>query len=387
MRIGFDISQTGRLKAGCGYFAESLIRCLAEIDSENEYILYSTFGDTYWDPGWPTATCQIDGPQLQRGLGHRTFEAAQLFWSNPPADAETQLGNPDIIHSNNFFCPTKLQNTRLIYTLYDLSFLEHPEWTTEQNRIGCFAGVFNASLYADSIIAISEFTRRNFLEIFPHYPAGRIVVIYPASRFTSHADFARPVDLPPLQPGHFWLNVGTLEPRKNHQQLVQTYARLKAHLGHTFPLVLVGKQGWLMENFEMTIDSIGLRQDVILLGYVDDRTLQWLYQNCFAFVYPSLFEGFGLPLLEAMSLGAPAIASDVTSIPEVVGEAGVLVDPLSDEAIYRAMLSLSTDVELRATLKERAIQQAAKFAWQTTARAVLECYTEVLSRCRIFTDR
>lgn len=379
MRIGFDVSQTGRLKAGCGFFADSLIVHLAEIEGEDKYILYPTFGDVYWDSSWPTGTREINRPNFRRGLAHRTFEAAKLFWSNPPSDIEVRLGSPDIVHANNFSCPVGLRKARLVYTLYDLSFLEHPEWTTEENRIGCFGGVFNASLYADLIVAISEYSRRHFLGIFPHYPADRVVVIYPASRFLTRGDVSRPGSLPPLQPHQFWLNVGTLEPRKNQRGLLRAYARLKAHLGKPFPLAMAGSRGWLMDDFEQTVDELGLRQDVLLLGYVDDATLQWLYQYCFAFVFPSLFEGFGLPVLEAMSLGAVAIASEVTSIPEIVGDAGILVDPLNEEAIYRAMLHLSGDAGLRSNLKARAMQQATKFNWTAAASAILGCYREVLS--------
>src|SRR5215475_744240 len=106
MRIGFDVSQTGRLKAGCGYFADSVIRHLAEIDETNEYILYPTFGDFYWDPNWSGAVCHINRPNFRRGLGHKRLRMAQHFWAAPSADLEAQLGDPDLIHVNNFFCPT-----------------------------------------------------------------------------------------------------------------------------------------------------------------------------------------------------------------------------------------------------------------------------------------
>lgn len=377
MRIGFDVSQTGRDKAGCGFFAESLIRHLAALDSDNEYILYPTFGDLYWDPDWPRTTCRIDRPNFRRGLGHRTYEALRAFWSNPPPDLEAQLGNPDLIHSHNFFCPLGLKRARLIYTLHDLSFLEHPGWTTEQNRIGCFTGVFHASLYADLIIAVSEYTRRHFLDTFPHYPAERVVVIYPASRFSGSEKIPRPESLPSLQPERFWLNVSTLEPRKNHLRLLQAYARLKAHLGETFPLVLAGGRGWLIEDLEQTLEELGLQQEVIQLGYVDDEALQWLYQNCFAFIYPSLFEGFGLPVLEAMSLGAAVIASKTTSLPEIVGSAGLLVDPLREEEIFQAMLRLSTGEIDREKLKEQALRRAEAFSWKRAAQEVLRLYREM----------
>ena len=386
MKIGFDVSQTGKSKAGCGYFADSLIRHLAEIDSENNYILYPTFGDLYWDPEWASGTCRIHRPNFQCTSGNKTLAAAKVFWNHPSADFETHLGNPDIIHSNNFYCPTGLYNARLVYTLYDLSFLIYPEWTTEQNRTGCFDGVFNASLYADFIFSISRYSRKHFLEIFPHYPADRIVVVYPGSRFIGPREISKPEKLSILKPDKFWLNVGVIEPRKNHQGLLQAYALLKGNLGKTFPLVLAGGRGWLMDDFEEKLEALNLRQDVILLDYVDDETLQWLYQNCFAFIFPSLFEGFGLPVLEAMSLGAPVIASHVSSIPEIVGQAGILVDPRNEERLAQAMRKLVTDPNFRIDLKEKTIQQASQFPWKSAAGAVLQAYREMLSRDRLFSE-
>jgi glycosyltransferase involved in cell wall biosynthesis len=379
MRIGFDVSQTGRLKAGCGYFADSLIRGLSEIDTKNEYLLYPTFGDFYFDPEWNTTTVKVDGIRIRRGLAHETQDAARAFWSRPPVDVEAQLGHPDVVHANNFFCPTTLRKAALVYTLYDLSFLEHPEWTTEANRSGCFDGVFNASLYADRIIAISQFSRRHFLETFPHYPSERVVVVPPASRFTHRAVIANPEGLPPLAPEQFWLSVGTLEPRKNQRRLLRAYAELQVRWGRTFPLVLVGGQGWMMNDFEELVTELGLGSDVILTGYVSDDTLQWLYQNCFAFVYPSLFEGFGLPALEAMSCGAAVITSTTTSLPEIVGSTGVLVDPWREEAITGAMRQLSVGEIDREMLKRQGLEQAGRFSWRQAAEQTRDVYHEVMS--------
>src|SRR6185369_12988003 len=120
MRVGFDVSQTGQAKAGCGYFADSVIRNLATIDAENEYILYPTFGDFYWDPAWPSTTCHIAQANFRQGLGHRTVAEVQSFWRSSPPDLEVRLGSPDIVHANNFFCPVGLRHARLVYTLYDL---------------------------------------------------------------------------------------------------------------------------------------------------------------------------------------------------------------------------------------------------------------------------
>jgi len=377
MRIGFDVSQTGRLKAGCGYFAESLIRRLAELDSENEYILYPAVGDLFWDPECATETFRADHANFRRLDAPADFEQSKSFWRTPPADFEKQLGEPDVFHANNFFCPVGLQRAKLVYTLYDLSFLEHPEWTTEANRIGCFTGVFRASLYADLIVAISEHSRRCFLQTFPHYPPERVKVVHLASRFQRRDGLPRPASLFRLQPERFWLSVCTLEPRKNHRRLLAAYARLKARRSSVFPLVLAGGKGWMMEEFERTLGEFDLGEEVILTGYLDDAALQWLYQNCFAFVYPSLFEGFGLPVLEAMGLGAPVITSNVTSLPEVVGTAGLLIDPENESEISAAMSSLLDSEALRDELRREGMEAAGRFSWATAAQTMLGLYEEV----------
>jgi glycosyltransferase involved in cell wall biosynthesis len=374
MKIGFDVSTAGTTKTGCGYFTYSLLHALAEIDSHNHYLLYPTFGDHYWDPDWEKTFAKIPRRNFQQSLRHRTYTGMQTFWRHPPPDTYRQLGQPHIIHSNNFFCPGALSTAQLVYTLYDLSFIEYPDHTLEETRIAAFHGVFNASLYAKHIIAISEYTRRHFLAAFPHYPAECVSVVYPASRFSFRINLATPSSLASLSAEKFWLSVGTLEPRKNHQRLLKAYAQLKTGMPNGFPLVFAGVRGWLMKDFEKQIADLGLQDDLVLLGYVNDAELQWLYQNCFAFIYPSLFEGFGMPVLEAMSLGAAVIASNTTSLPEIVGDAGLLVDPKSEDSICRAMKRLSDDSVLRRNLHSKACERSQLFSWQTSARQVLDIY-------------
>ena len=382
MRIGFDVSQTGKAKAGCGYFAESLIRHLAQIDQYNEYILYPTFGDSYFDSSI-SFVCKINQNNFRNGLRYFLSHHARDFWRNPPINYETPLGEPEIIHANNFFCPVRLYNARLIYTLYDLSFMEFPEWTTEQNRTACFNGVFNASRYADFIVAISENSRHHFLEVFPHYPRDRIVVMHPASRFSSSVEVDKPNSLDLIQTERFWLCAGTIEPRKNHRLILRAYAKLKKCMGHPFPLVIAGGEGWLMGEFRADIEGLGLSEDVILLGYVDDYTLQWLYQNCFAFLYPSLFEGFGLPVVEAMTLGAAVITSNTSSIPEITGPAALLIDPRQEEELFQAMRKLILDQEFRVALKNKALEQARAFSWNDAAVKMLELYQTALQQPKL----
>lgn len=380
MRIGFDVSQTGANKAGCGYFADSLVRELVDLDTHDEFVLYPSFGNGAWDATWPRSTIRLDRPNVRLGLGHRIANDLDTFWRRPPPDLETQLGDPDIIHANNYFCPTTIRRARIVYTLHDLAFMDHPEWSTEANRLTCFDGAFNASLQADHIVAVSEYTRQHFLASFPHYPSDRISVVHQASRFTATAGGSeRPVRLRHLTPDRFWLTVATLEPRKNLERLVRAYRRLAADVGGIPPLVLAGGRGWHSEQLEQELAEPVASGLVMRLGYVSDAELNWLYSNCFAFAFPSFFEGFGLPVVEAMSLGAPVVVSNTTSLPEIVGEAGLQVDPWDEDALFVALRSLTRGEVDRQQMRHRSLTRAREFSWRRAAEQVLQIYNTLAS--------
>lgn len=378
MKIGFDASQTGFQKTGCGYFAHSLITHLAEIDRENTYLLYPTFGDSYWDPQNGENTVKFPYPNTLQGKGHSSFLEAKIFWSNPPDDCESFLGAPDIVHANNFFCPVNLKRAKLVYTFYDFGYVQHPELTSEENRTVCFEGNFNASLYADWVITISETSRRQFLKIFPHFKRDKTAVVYPASRFQYSVDCPRPGELGDLSPGGFLMNVGTLEVKKNQIGLVKAYARIKRYLNHSLPLVLIGKDGGGLAAIQKTVQELQLTREVRILPYANDEALQWLYQNCFAFVFPSFFEGFGMPIMEAMALGAPVVASNSSCIPEITDGAALLVDPRDEEEIAEAVMRLALGEIKREELRYKGFERSASFSWQKTAEEVLACYERAL---------
>ena len=374
MRVGFDISQTGNGKAGCGYLADSLIRAFVDLPGAPEFVLYPTFGDVFWDEHWEKNTFQHPQRRWPRKLDPHNWESSRRFWRNPPEDLERKLGSPDLIHANNFFCPKGLKTARLVWTLHDVLFLEHPEWTTEANRLGCFQGSFDASLRADFIVANSEYSSNQFRHFFPHYPADRIAVTHLASRFLDRP--AAPPSAAPsgLVPERFWLAVGTLEPRKNIASLLSAWRR--------FPdppkLVITGGQGWMMED--LTRLAAGL--DVMATGYVDDLCLQWLYENCGAFIFPSRAEGFGLPVLEAMSCGAPVACSQTTAMPEVAGGAALYFDPDDEDSLLNALVTLRSEPGLSERLRSASRRRAQEFRWEDTARRVLEVYHETLRRPR-----
>jgi glycosyltransferase involved in cell wall biosynthesis len=384
MHIGFDISQTGSGKAGCGYFAHALIKAMLELVPEHRYSLFPSFGDFYFDASMPIRN-PYSGRDAHYGPRHLSRETSRKYWSGE--GVESSLGNPDVIHANNFWCPTQLASSRLIYTFYDMGFAVDPGWTTEANRVGCFDGVFRSAMAADWVVAISEASRTHYLSVFPHFPEDRIRVIYPCSRFAnSSVQGKRPKALDDFPAGGYWLNVGTIEPRKNQRRLVEAYARYLSLGGAPMPLVLAGGKGWLMEDFQKDLSELGIDAQIVMTGYVTDDELIWLYRNCYANLFPSLFEGFGLPVLEGMQYGAPTLTTHSTSIPEVAGEAAILLDPEDTEGWAQAMLGLAANTDERDQLSLASREQAKRFDWKISAAALLQLYEEALAsskRCDV----
>jgi len=376
MRVGFDISQTGRGKAGCGYYAFGLIQALEAADRRNRYILYPAVGDLFWDPECAHATFAPSKANFERFPAPVDFDASRQFWLDSRPGFEERIGRPDVFHANNFFCPWGFKKARLVYTLHDLSFLKEPRWSTEANRIGCLQGVFKASVGADWIMANSEFSRLDFLKTFPHYPKERTSVVYPASRYRMGGTSIRPA-IDGLEPGKYWLSVGTIEPRKNYAALLDAYRILRRQRPVTAPLVVCGGKGWLMEDWQRDLEGLMPGKDVIATGYLADAELTWLFENCFAFVYPSLFEGFGMPVLEALSLGAPVLCSNATSLPEVAADAALYFDPRSPESIASTMALVAGNDGERSRLRTAGPARAALFSWDASAAQLIELYARV----------
>jgi glycosyltransferase involved in cell wall biosynthesis len=377
MHIGFDVSQTGSGKAGCGYFAHAMIRAMLELAPTHRYSLFPSFGDFYFDPLMPVVN-PYRGPRVRYGPRHLSRESAAAFWNAPAVEAA--LDHPDVIQANNFWCPVQFAASRVIYTCYDLGFMVNPGWTTEANRVGCFEGMFRSAVAADWVVAISASTRASYLRAFPHFPEERIRVIHPCSRFADpDCEARRPKAMGDIAKGSFWLSVGTIEPRKNQLRLAQAYARYLALGGTPMPLVFAGGSGWLMEGFERTLQELGIRAHVVMTGYVSDDELAWLYRHCYANLYPSLFEGFGLPILEGMQFGAATVCSDSTSMPEVAGDAAILVAPEDIEGWARAMLLLAANRRERDRLAAVSKVRAAQFDRKASAGALLSLYEEAIS--------
>ena len=381
MKIGYDISQTGFGKAGCGVVAAEFLRAFDRLRPPHEFVLYPVVGDFFLDPDWRLNVIRPSHLHWRLGPVPSSLDRARRFWCHHPESLESRLGRPDLLHLHSFFAPTGLPHTRIVWTLHDLDFLLHPDWSEESNRFGCFQGALNASLGADLVVSVSDFSRRQFLDIFPHYPEDRTVTVPLASRFDPNSGPpARPSELATLPNRDFFLTVATLQPRKNLPRLLHAWSQLRQQHPGCPNLVLAGGEGWLSAGLHDILRSLPGHDGVFTTGYVSDSALAWLYHNCFAFVLPSLAEGFGLPALEAISLGAPSVVSLVTSLPEVVGNAALLIDPESVDSIAGALQSLYLQPELRARLRYAGPRHAASFSWDQSAQRLLDLYQITLAR-------
>jgi hypothetical protein len=372
VKIGFDVAQTCEEKAGCGWAADLLIRALAVAAPQSEFFLYHQFGSRLnWSirSGTHLAEANVSEPfgRVSVRRARKILEAA--------AQSGTPLpGNPEIVHANSFQAP-RVGPAHLVYTVYDISFWIHPEYTTEANRIICQAGTLDAIERAKGFVFISRNAQNEFERLFPGLLERRGILATVAclgSRFptveTSRSSFAN---------GH-WLAVGSLEPRKNYETLLSAMESYWPRSVVRRPLTIVGGQGWKSETLRARISSLQSQGIVHFAGYVADDQLSELYRYAFALLFPSHYEGFGLPILEAMSQACPVITRNHSSLTEVGGTAAIYAE--NDPAqIADKMLQLENDQDVYTTVSNQSLLQAAKFSWKKAALEVLELYAKLLA--------
>jgi glycosyltransferase involved in cell wall biosynthesis len=284
----------------------------------------------------------------------------------------------DLLHGLAFALPLAWRGKALV-TLLDLSFMRFPRLFNRGNRLYLGVAARLAAHQARRVLTISEYARHEIVRLLG-VSCERVTTTYCGvdSRF-------RPLPAAEIEefrqarqlPKRFILYLGTLEPRKNVATLLHAYARVRALVQDAPPLVLAGAPGWLYEETLSTVDRLSLREWVHLPGFVpEDEQAHW-YNAATVFAYPSLYEGFGLPPLEAMASGTPVVTSNASSLPEVVGSAGLLVDPLDPDALASAVARLLEDSGERERLRAAGLEQAAHFSWARMAETTIQCYEEV----------
>ena len=377
LRIGFDVAQTCQERAGCGWYADSLARALVAAEPGNAYYFYQHFGR--WANEDTSAGTYFEAPGVHHPLRALGAGDAAALWRDVRTGAQAAPGEPDIVHANSYQAPP-VGGAKLVFTVYDVCYWTHPEFTTDGNRLHCQQGVFEALERADGFLFISESSRREFNRILPGWleRSGKPSVV---TLLGPRGVPLVPADDPaaPVAPAGYWLAVGTLEPRKNYETLLDALDLYWARSPHPLPLRIAGGGGWKSDALKEHLATLEAQGRVQRLGYVPDAELTRLYAGTQALIFPSWHEGFGLPVLEAMSQGAPVICSGTSSLPEVGGDATLYVDPASAESICQAMLALEADSARRVRLVAAGRQQAACFSWRITARQTLEFYRQVLA--------
>jgi glycosyltransferase involved in cell wall biosynthesis len=287
------------------------------------------------------------------------------------------LHSQEILHSPSpAAVPPTAPGQRLVVTIHDLAFLVQPELFPRAWRLMYRAALARAVRSSDAIITVSRHTAEDLIRRTS--VDQRKVHVVPLAASLPPSDADRDSALSRLKvPKPYVLFVGTLEPRKNLVRLVRAYQRMAAR-GGPHALVLVGPMGWHPQPLLRAISQEG-PGDIVLTGAVGPGELDALYRGAAAFVYPSLYEGFGLPVLEAMSRGTPCVVSSSSSLPEVAGEAALPVDPRSVVGLAEAIERVTSDPELAGRLREAGLARAARFSWDDTARGTLDVYKSVLS--------
>ncbi len=363
MRIGIDARTTYYRKAGIGQYILRLIEGLAEVDSRNEYLILQSRKDK---------DILAHGSNFKRVSlwtpSHHRLEQFTL-------PLEINRLNLDVLHSPDFIPPFRC-SCKSVITIHDLAFLLYPHFLTRESA-RYYGQIDQAVIHADHIIAVSEATKRDAIRLLG-VPERKITVIYEAASPIYHPldkeEARRKVGERYGLNDDFILFVGTIEPRKNLPTLLRAYRQLLDDYRVEANLVVAGRRGWLFEEvFELT-DELRLTERVHFLGRVPVGDLPYLYNAAQLLVLPSFYEGFGLPPLEAMACGTPVVVSNVSSLPEVVGDAGLLVDPEDAPGLAVAIWRVLTDEELRVELVGKGLKRAKCFSWEKAARRTLEIY-------------
>lgn len=402
MHIALDYTTGIYPGAGVARYTRSLVEALARLDQHNRYSLfYANRGLPRGTPEEQQARALMRAYPNFRGVAvplsvREMFAVWQRLRMPVPVDLFT--GRCDLLHSPDFVSPPHRTGADVI-TVHDLSFLVVPECAEPGLAAFLSKTVPGAVRRADRIIAVSEQTKRDLVRLMGVAPA-KVTVVHNGVDERFRAAGRGELEAERMQrdalrrklglPERFVLHVGTLEPRKNLVRLIAGYAQaVRAMQGaDKVALVLAGRKGWLYEPIlaagaRVNSEGADTGARVVFVDYVDDHDLPLLYRMAEVFAYPSLYEGFGLPVAEAMSCGTPVLVSEDGALAEVVGAAALVVDAHSVDGIADGLLRLLGDAELRQRLSEAGRTRAARFTWEAAARQVLDVYREVGQRRKL----
>jgi glycosyltransferase involved in cell wall biosynthesis len=371
MHIAIDAHSVGNQLAGNETYALNLIEALAEVDQSNQYTLYVTRQSAIdrFANRWPNF-------KIKRTVPHTPLVRIPVTLS-----AELRRNPVDVLHVQ--YTAPPLAPCAVVATIHDLSFEHLPETFNRRSRAQLRLTVRRTARKAAQILTLSEFSRQDIIATYSIAPDR--VSVTPAAAASHFKPIEDETELRRIREAYgierdYILSVSSIQPRKNLIRLIEAYSCLRGLRpeGKLPQLVLVGKRGWLDNETFRAAQRHSANNDIAFTGYVAEKDLPALYSGATCFVYPSFFEGFGLPVLEAMQCGAPVIAGNRTSIPEVVGKAGLLFDPFDTNSLVQALTRVLDDSEYRAVLRMQGLERARQFDWKRTARMTLQTYQKAV---------
>ncbi|MGH2772478.1 MAG: glycosyltransferase family 4 protein [Actinomycetota bacterium] len=374
MRLVFDSSPfrydpaTGRGPSGVAKWSLGALSELAKQNPKSELIGISP---GLKPPTLPAASIGANVAYKTIPVPSRIHRVMELMRLQPPV--ERWVGGIDAVIGNAYI-PPRTNKAPSVPIFYDMSVLTHPGMHPKQRVVYIGSQLRRVARSANVIVTISQSVRREIVEYF-NVPPGRVYVAYPAWQpvaFPGNSAVGKAEDFQKTLPSEYLLFVGTIEPRKNIAGLVTVMANLKASRRDLPPLVLVGGQGWGEERFGEKLSELIASGVVIRVGYLPDNCMESVYRGALGLVYASLYEGFGMPIIEAMAYGCPVITSDLPSMKEVAGDAALLVDPNDHSQVEAAIVKIMDSEQSRSDLAAKGLVRAGDFSWDKTAASLQE---------------
>ena len=381
LNIQFDVQLLmDENKTGISWTAQKIIEGLAKAYRQNTYLLNyfalihlqekRNFLSELLKYGCRSNECRWFHSSLYKILYNFVPIPYSLFFGN----------KSDITHFMNYYVPPGVKG-KVVTMVYDMVYKVFPETMNTKTRIMLNLIMKRSCKRADIIVTISQFSKNEIIKYLKVSQEKIVVMPCGVDLELYRPDYSKETVFKVLDKygisSEYFLYIGTLEPRKNIERLIDAYYILKQRSANSHKLVIAGRKGWQYDSIFKKVNSLGLNDDVIFTGYVDAADSPVLIKGAAAFVFPSIYEGFGMPPLEAMACGTPVITSNVASLPEVVGDAALMVDPFSVEAIAGAMERIISDIHLRSELSQKGLERASSFSWDHSVRIISEVYARL----------
>ena len=372
MKILVNATSLVTLPTGIGRYTLSMYREMMKRFPEEDYTF---FYDYYYSKELKIQASplvsKLRGKMVhRRGVIARGARKAKATWTK----FSSLFRHFDVYHEPNFV-PMDFPASKIVTTVHDLSFMLYPQWHPKE-RVEFMEKNFASRVeLSDVILTVSEYGKRE-VEKYVGVPGDKIKVVYNAvdERFRPLSKASVTTYLRAKRyPEDYVLFVGAVEPRKNLETLIGAFGDIERSFGNLH-LIIVGPKGWLYESVFKKVEELGLTNKVHFTGFVADEELIYLYNGAQVFVYPSFYEGFGIPVLEAMACKIPVIVSNTSSLPELVGDAGMLVDPHSQEGFAEAMRKVLGDKDEAERLSEKGYLRSANFSWEKSAKALMDIF-------------